>query len=141
MWRILQNLYLGDRRDAHDFDLMKHMGITHILNCALELPCWYPREFTYKHLELTDPDPEFHGTIEAFCAFIRRGRKPGSVLVHCSAGLNRSPAVILAYLCHRGKSLPEALDHLQECVEEPRGYFIEPDASFLEQLEVHFETT
>src|SRR5947207_7088278 len=71
MWRIMKGLYLGDRRDAHDRHLLVGMGITHILNCAHEVPCWYRRDFRYYHLKLTDPDPEFHEYIEAICRFIR----------------------------------------------------------------------
>ena len=139
MWRIARGLFLGDRRDAHDRDLLAGLGVTHILNCAREVPCWYRRDFRYCHLKLTDPDPEFHEYIEKFCKFIHRGRRAGGVLVHCRAGLSRSPSAVLAYLCWRGKRLPEALELLRKRVGEADGFFIEPDASFLEQLEIHFE--
>jgi protein-tyrosine phosphatase len=139
MWRVLHKLYLGDGRDAKDHSLLMSVGITHILNCAVDVPCWYPEDFRYLHLELTDPDPEFHEHIEPLCAFIHRGRKRGAVLVHCRAGLSRSPSAILAYLCRQGMSLQGALRLLQRRVGESAAQFIEPDASFLEQLEVHFE--
>jgi protein-tyrosine phosphatase len=139
MWRIVPRLYLGDCKDAHDREMLLGVGITHILNCAEQLPCWYPRDFQYCHLPLTDPDPEFHEYIEKLCKFIHRGRKAGAVLVHCRAGLSRSPSAILAYLCWRGKSLDEALELLRKRVGETDGQFIEPDASFLEQIEVYFE--
>jgi hypothetical protein len=45
----------------------------------------------------------------------------------------------LAYLCTRGKSLDDALDWLCRRVGEDGGYFIEPDASFLEQIELYFD--
>lgn len=140
MWRIARNLYLGDRKDAHDRELLTGLGVTHVINCAREVPSWYPTDFRYLCLRLTDPDPEFHESIETFCKFIHKGRKAGGVLVHCAAGISRSPSVILAYLVWRGKPLDEALDLLAERVGEAAGYsFIEPDPSFLEQIEVHFE--
>jgi protein-tyrosine phosphatase len=139
MRRIIRGLYLGDCRDAHDKDMLQGIGITHILNCAENVPCWYRRDFRYLHLPLTDPDPEFHEYIEPLCRFICRGRRRGAVLVHCRAGLSRSPSAILAYLCHRGKTLDEALEILRQGVGETSENFIEPDHSFLEQIEVHFE--
>src|SRR5438094_6475192 len=123
----MKGLYLAGRRNALDRHLVVGMGIIHILNCAHEVPCWYRRDFRYYHLKLTDPDPEFHEYIEAICRFIRQGRRAGSVLVHCAAGLSRSPAAILAYVCSRGKRLEEALDLLRDRLGES-DFFIEPDA-------------
>jgi dual specificity phosphatase 12 len=139
MWEIARGLYLGDRKDAHDRELLVGLGITHIVNCAAEIPCWHRQDFRYLRLKLTDPDPEFHESIEKFCKFIHRGRKQGNVLVHCAAGVSRSPSVILAYLCSRGKDLDSALDRLQRRVGEAGNSFILPDASFLEQIEIYFE--
>lgn len=138
MWQIMKRLYLGDRKDAHDRDLLESIGITHVLNCAEEVPCWYRRSFRYYHLKLTDPDPEFCEYIAKLCKFIHRGRRAGGVLVHCRAGLSRSPSAILAYLCWRGMELSDALERLRRGVRESDQAFIEPDASFLEQIEVYF---
>jgi hypothetical protein len=139
MWMILRNLYLGDRRDAYDKPFLHDLGITHIVNCAWEVPCWYRRSFKYLQLRLTDPDPEFQDHIARVCKFIHRGRKQGAVLVHCVAGLSRSPSMIVAYLCSRGKTVDEALRLLRRGVGEDDGSFIEPHASFLEQIEDYFE--
>jgi hypothetical protein len=139
MWRIARGLFLGDGRDAHDRELLAGLGVTHVLNCAREVPCWHRRHFRYCHLKLTDPDPEFHEFIEKICRFIRRGRRAGGVLVHCRAGLSRSPSAVLAYLCSRGRRLDRALELLRRRVGETDAGFIEPDASFLEQIDLYFE--
>lgn len=138
MWRIRRKLYLGDLHTARDRDYLEHLGITHILNCAWDIPCFHRGRFRYFHLKLTDPDPEFHEYIEKICRFIHMGRRAGGVLVHCRAGLSRSPSAILAYLCNRGISLERALEILRRGTGESVAEFIEPDASFLEQIEVHF---
>lgn len=139
MWTICRKLYLGDVYTARDRHWLEQVGVTHILNCAEEIPCFHRGHFRYLHLRLTDPDPEFHEYIEKLARFIRRGRRAGGVLVHCAAGLSRSPSALLAYLCARGLTLSQALRRLRRGVGETRAEFIEPDASFLAQIEIHFE--
>ncbi len=138
MWRIVRNLYLGDAKDARDLPLLEGMGITHILNCAIEVPCWHRGRFRYRHLKMYDPDPEFTSHIPAICKFIHRGRRSGAVLVHCKGGLSRSPSAILAYLCWRKKTLDEAIELLQRRVGEAELFLPAPD--FLEQIELYFES-
>jgi protein-tyrosine phosphatase len=138
MWRILPNLYLGDEQDASSRALLEQLGITHILNCASEVPCAFPRGFRYLHLELTDPDPAFADHIPDMCRFIRAGRRRGAVLVHCRMGLSRSPAAILAYLCSRGRTLGQGFRLLRKGVREEEE-FVEPHEVFLEQLRDYFE--
>jgi hypothetical protein len=138
MWQIMSKLYLGDYQDAHNRLLLKQMGITHVLNCTWEIPCWYPDDFKYLHLQLADPDWTFGEHIPRICAFITAGRRRGGVLVHCHAGLNRSPSAILAYLCRRRRSLKKALEILQAGVGETDD-FDGPDEIFLEQIRAYYE--
>ncbi len=60
---------------------------------------------------------------EAVAALYEAIKGSTKVYVHCSAGLNRSPTVIIAYLIrHRGLSLEEAVDWVtsrHECVPYP----------------------
>ncbi len=133
MWRIIPRLYLGDRFDAQNRFLLESVGITHIVNCAVELPCYFRRDFRYLHLKLDDPDPAFQDKIPRIRRFIRGGRRAGQVLVHCSMGISRSPSAILAYLCQRGRTLEEGIKILQKGVGEEEG-FLEPNEAFLEQL-------
>lgn len=138
MWKILPNLYLGDEQDSCNRAVLDQYGISHILNCASEVPCTFQGAFRYLHLELTDPDPCFADHIVEICRFIRVGRKRGAVMVHCRMGLSRSPAAILAYLCSRGRSLRQGYRLLQKGVGET-DEFIEPNEVFLEQLRDYFE--
>lgn len=116
MWPILPNLFLGNRFHAADAGRLRGAGITHIVNCAAELPNHFEPEFTYLRLDLLDPDPKFAGLIPAACAFIDAGRRQGNVLVHCSAAVSRSPATTLAYFCHQGDSLVQAVRRLSGLV-------------------------
>lgn len=138
MWKIKRGLYLGDHLDAADQYLLSGMGITHVLNCAYEVPCYFQSSFEYLHLELNDPDPGFAECIEDLCVFIDAGRSAGGVLVHCRAGLSRSPSAIIAWLCHHGRTVEQSLAILQRGVDESDDTFFQPDELFLEQIRDHF---
>jgi len=140
MWSISRRLYLGDWKDAADGDLLSGIGITHVLNCAREVPCHHPTTFEYLHLPLDDPDSTFIDYIPELCEFIDEGRRAGAVLAHCRAGVSRSPAAVLAYLCSEGKTLEESLAKLQRAVGEADETFLAPDELFLEQIRDFFES-
>jgi Dual specificity phosphatase, catalytic domain len=116
MWEILPDLFLGDRGDASDRGRLRQRGITHVVNCSRELPCHFEGEFEYLWLRMDDPDPAFADKIAAFCEFIDTGRERGKVMVHCTGGVSRSPAVILAYLCYLEGSLEQAVGRLSRAV-------------------------
>ena len=108
MWLIKDNVFLGQDTDAKNLSALQAAGVTHILNCAVELSCYHPTEFTYFHLPLRDPDVTFGAIIPSACEFLDNALQSGRALVHCRGALSRSPSIILAYLCHQGLKLPDA---------------------------------
>jgi hypothetical protein len=117
VWEILPDLFLGDRGDVRERERLRKRGITHIVNRSKELPCHFEGEFAYLWLKMEDPDPAFAIKLPEFCAFIDAGRRQGKVMVHCTGGVSRSPAVILAYLCHLEGSLEQAVGRLSRAVQ------------------------
>jgi hypothetical protein len=117
VWEILPDLFLGDRGDACDRDRLRRRGITHIVNCSKELPCHFEGDFRYLWLRMDDPDPRFAAKLPGFCRFIDEARRAGRVMGHCTGGVSRSPAVLLAYLCHLGANLEQAADRLSRAVQ------------------------
>ncbi|BFG40172.1 hypothetical protein CerSpe_264450 [Prunus speciosa] len=67
--------------------------------------------------------------------FIDKGRKKGSVLVHCFAGVSRSASIITAYLMRTEHlSQEDALGSLRQSCE-----FVCPNDGFLDQLKMYEE--
>ena len=125
MWSILDKLFLGTRHDAEQREELKRNGITHIVNCTREVPCFFEDEFRYLHLRLSDPDEGLAAQLKAVEEFIDRGRVHGAVLVHCTGGVSRSAAVVLAYLGHLGYDLQVAAEFMGSIVRtRPNGVFI-----------------
>jgi protein-tyrosine phosphatase len=131
MIEILEGLYLGNRESACDLTRLREAGITHVVNCADELPNYHDEHFVYLALRLRDPDPNLCRHLPRVCGFIDQARKQGRVLVHCFAAVSRSPTVVLAYLCHLGHSLEEAAGRLGQAA------WTDPDLLFLRQLAEH----
>ncbi len=131
MWQITDDIFLGTGDDARDMAALQEAGITHIVNCAEELPCYFPAGFTCLPLYLSDPDAYFSMRIAALGEFIDAARETGNTLIHCNGGVSRSPACLLAYLCHCGLSLPEAAYAVKEKVQtRPNLVFITQIADF-----------
>jgi hypothetical protein len=131
MIQILEGLYLGDRETARNLKRLQEAGVTHVVNCANELPNYHDEHLVYLALKLHDPDPELRKHLVSVCAFIDQGRRQGGVLVHCFAAISRSPTVVLAYLCHLGDSLEQAALRLGQVA------WTDPDWQFLRQLAEH----
>eukprot|EP01119_Soliformovum_irregulare_P017950 TRINITY_DN5421_c0_g1_i1.p1 TRINITY_DN5421_c0_g1~~TRINITY_DN5421_c0_g1_i1.p1 ORF type:complete len:155 (+),score=7.45 TRINITY_DN5421_c0_g1_i1:79-543(+) len=133
--QILEGLYLGDEDQACNIDLLRR----HVLSVQLksETRVAPPSNFVHKLVEVKD---ETHASIECYfseCAeFISSARRNGKVLVHCYAGISRSPTIIISYLMATSKL---TLDCAHDMVRRARP-FIWPNAGFRKQLE-HFEQT
>ena len=125
MWEIVPRLYLGTKGDAKNTELLHEAGVTHIVNCAAEVEGIPTNSFEYLQLGLNDPDYEFGAKLDSALAFIDGGREHGKVLVHCTGAISRSPATILAYLCHTGLTLDEAVQTMRKVTQtRPNGIFI-----------------
>jgi len=130
---ILPCLFIGNQRDASNKERLVELGITHIINVTAQLPLNFEGEgFSYKRLPATDSGSQnlkqyFAEAIE----FIDSARDSnGRVLVHCQAGVSRSPTIVLAYLMARSQSsLIEAFNLVKEL--RP---IIAPNLNFMGQL-------
>ncbi len=129
MIQCLENLFVGNARDASNLHELRRHGITHVVNCAPEVDCYFDGLFSYFLLPTISPDPPFRKQVARACAFVDAGRKTGKVLIHCSAGSVRAPAMTVAYLWHTGRSVAEAVSALAAIGKS------NPDTRFVRLLE------
>merc|ERR1712032_278683 len=89
---------------ASDKQKLKELGITSILICASYIEPTFPEDFTYKILEVHDlPDFDIAEYFEESYNFIKDEINKGKILIHCAAGLSRSPTFVTSYLMRENK--------------------------------------
>lgn len=116
-------IFIGSFDHASRADLLKTLGITHVLNTVPTCPCLYKNSFTYYECS-NGQTPSF----EECTAFLETVRAAGTkVLVHCMSGNSRSPSIALYYLMKAyGQKLDQAYAYLKG--KRPSIAFNEADA-------------
>ena len=125
-------LFLGDWYNANDFKFLKRNGITHILNCTLEVPNYYPGKFSYCKLEIDDLEEEdLLQLLPMINNFINSARNVGGIVfVHCRYGISRSTTALLCYMISNLKmSLKSAFEDVYAVRK-----IINPNPGFWNQL-------
>ena len=130
---MAENVFMGSQKHAEDFKLLRRYGITHIVNCAGSklVNCaqnqdqrvsntLYPEESGISECliigavdhEDYDIGTHFDKAIDFLNSVEKKG---GRTLVHCNLGVNRSGAVMAAYLMVRKKmSLLSVIDYIKQ---------------------------
>jgi len=108
------DLALGSLVAASDPGVLTRHGIRAIVDASnREGNPRFPGVHYYE-VPIDDPDERLTAFLPGVVAFIDGARRHGPVLLHCVAGISRSPALALCYLHERsGLSLAEALDHVR----------------------------
>ena len=99
--QVLPYLFLGNMRDASDADGLRRLGIKFVLNVTAKPPAYSPEpDIVYKQLEAADNGVQnLKQFFEEAFEFIDRARASSvGVLIHCQAGVSRSPTIAVAYL-------------------------------------------
>lgn len=126
-------LFLGNMTDASDAESLARLGIDHVLNVTAVTPGYQQSpKITYKQLLAADNGSQNIKQYfdEAF-SFIDLARdSKGSVLIHCQAGVSRSPTIAIAYLIkYFSMSTGDAYKFIK-C----RRSIISPNLNFMGQL-------
>lgn len=136
--RILPQLYLGAEMDVTQ-DCLSAQGISYVLSVSrcCPQPSFLPQS-QYLRIPIDDSlRDDLLPWIPQALRFIDGAMSLGcSVIVHCAAGISRSPALAVAYVMY---SLGMDLDHAYRYVKERRPT-ISPNFNFLGQLQVFQDT-
>jgi rhodanese-related sulfurtransferase len=130
--QILPFLYLGNEYDSIDEKMLKDKRISKILNVTNQLPFPNSSDFECKRLPASDSScQDLRKLFDEAFAFIESARlSKSNVLVHCQAGISRSPSIVIAYIMkHSNLGFQEAL----QVVREQRS-IVSPNFHFLGQL-------
>ncbi|KAI9365814.1 protein-tyrosine phosphatase-like protein [Pilaira anomala] len=130
---ILPNLYLGSYYNALDGSQLNILDINCIINVASEVQITtIPTVKEYHHIRWTHCQKnlahvEFAQAISKIQLAHHRQKK---VLIHCQQGIERSAALVIAYLLCQNWSLDRALKYVQE-----KAPGIRPNMELLYQLQ------
>uniref|UniRef100_A0A4W3K4M6 protein-tyrosine-phosphatase n=3 Tax=Callorhinchus milii TaxID=7868 RepID=A0A4W3K4M6_CALMI len=129
---ILPFLYLGSAYHASRLDFLDDLCITALLNVSRNCAEYFKGKYLYKFIPVEDnATADISSCFQEAIDFIDNVRQEGGkVLVHCEAGISRSPTICLAYLM-RSKQLrlEEAFDYIKQ-----RRAAISPNFGFMDQL-------
>uniref|UniRef100_A0A452HVK5 Dual specificity protein phosphatase n=1 Tax=Gopherus agassizii TaxID=38772 RepID=A0A452HVK5_9SAUR len=129
---ILPFLYLGSAYHASKCEFLANLHITALLNVSRKGSESFKEQYCYKWIpvedsHMADISSHFQEAID-FIDCVRRAG--GKILVHCEAGISRSPTICMAYLMKTKKfRLEEAFDYIKQ-----RRSLISPNFGFMGQL-------
>ena len=94
---ITPYLYIGGVQEAQDINFLQGKRVHTIVNCAQELPDFFPQNFQYVRLDLDDtPQQSLARVLDPAAAHIIQKMREGKVVfVHCAAGISRSSSVVV----------------------------------------------
>ena len=131
MQEIIEGLFISNYEEAQKEALLKGNGITDVINVSSYEDTYYDSIEYHEFLHIDDTFTEdltavFKDTIE----IIDQSLQEGKCLVHCFAGISRSPTIIVAYLVEKkGYDLDAAL----KLVKGKRS-ISKPNPNFMNQL-------
>lgn len=134
---ILPFLYLGSAYHACRQDYLSDLRITALLNVSRRDSRPAKGQFDYKWIPVEDSHTaDISSHFQEAIDFIERVKeKGGKVLVHCEAGISRSPTICMAYIM---KTQRLQLEQAFEVIRKRRA-IISPNFSFMGQL-LQFES-
>ena len=115
MTRIWERLYLGNLKDAEQLAQSNPQRITTVVSLCRERTVHRAPKITYIHIPIPDSRPISAQKFEDIMFAVAIGVRRGNLLVHCRAGMSRSPIVVAAWLHRCGYAgIDKALSQIAE---------------------------
>ncbi|KAL6735882.1 hypothetical protein Aduo_006283 [Ancylostoma duodenale] len=132
--QIFPFMYLGSQQDALDTEQMRKRGITHVVNLSIGCPraSSITSDENFLRIPVNDSYQEkLSPHFETAWEFLEGVRRSGNVvLIHCLAGISRSPTLAISYVM-RYKNMSS--EDAYRLVKEKRPS-ISPNFNFMGQL-------
>ena len=132
MTHIIDGLFIGSESNAKNLDELTSEDIRYIVNVTSHVPLYHREHLHYCHLPADDSQKQ--NLLEYFdqaYAFIQQAmEKNEKVLVHCVAGISRSPAIVIGFLMRYAKMTMNDAYHF---VKRKRT-IVSPNLNFMGQL-------
>ncbi|XP_076183377.1 dual specificity protein phosphatase 19 [Ptiloglossa arizonensis] len=128
---IIPGLFLSSQDPVANIEILQEHKIHNILSIGIEAPIKFS-DIKYYYCDLLDlPESDIFVAIEKCIKIIDENRYE-NILVHCNAGVSRSPTVVLSYLMLSEKL---SYDDAYDKVKKVRNC-IKPNEGFMRQLKM-----
>jgi len=128
---VMPALFIGNLRASQNREFLDAHGVTHVLIVANDIAPEFPKRYKYKIINVDDStEDDLAQHFEKCCRFIDKARKSGAVLVHCHAGISRSPSIAIAYIMYKQQNSFEAALALLKS----KDALYQPNEAFVTQL-------
>ncbi|XP_033110837.1 dual specificity protein phosphatase 10-like [Anneissia japonica] len=134
--QIVPCIYIGGDKEAADLDALNKNNIGHVLNVTTKLPNYHEKtsNISYKRIPVRDDNcADISQYFDQAFDFIDLALKKNSgILIHCQAGISRSPTVTIAYIMK--KNYPHMTMSQAYTLVKNRRSVISPNLHFVGQL-------
>ena len=120
---VVDRLWVGSMTDAANIEWLNAHKITHVVNCGQALYKYKERilpQTMIQHVLVVDADDSagypILSHLPSVAEFCDKAGPDARILFHCMAGVNRSPALALAYVCLRSRTMGETSRLERFCV-------------------------
>ena len=137
---IIDNIYLGNARNAASFYDLKEKNIKLIINVTTEISEYYPENFIYIKYDLYDNNKD---SIKKYIkdSYIKikefqEKNKNRNILIHCFMGSSRSASILIYYIIKTLKKDNGEFYNLDEAIEfiKTKRDIINPSKKFIAEL-------
>lgn len=137
--QITKNTYLSNWEGSFDIEELENLNIKAILCLnTVEKPAYILDRYIeagIRHKQIFVADDEYENIARYFpeiCAFISENIAHAPILIHCTAGISRSPTALAAYLLNTSIQNGSTSEIVLRFIDSHRPIF--PNYGFQEQL-------